>query len=340
MGTSLLLPVRLPPLARYNVCLGAPMRQLILQFLGYLQYVRSASACTVRSYRTDLLQFFDYITPPGGPPPAVTEVDHILIREFLGSLNDRHLSRATLRRHLASIQSFFRFCKREGFVKENPARLVSSPRLAQRIPVIPTAAEVSYFLDAIGKIGSTGCLPSGKRLASKLAYLAVRDRAVLELLYASGVRASELCGLNLTDIDAGQKVIRVLGKGSKERIVPYGSKAQAALTVWWPVRLTFLRKTSHPDSFQAAFLSSTGRRLHVRSLHTLVVHYARIVDLPGHLHPHSFRHAFATHLLADGADLRAIQEMLGHSSLSTTQKYTHSTIENLMQVYDKTHPHA
>jgi site-specific recombinase XerD len=174
-----------------------------------------------------------------------------------------------------------------------------------------------------------------------------RDRALLELLYAAGLRVSELTGLNLVDIDQKERVLRVRGKGNKERIVPYGSKAQEALEKYWPLREELLLQKSAarggrrgPPHTQAVFLNYAGRRLTQRSVGRLVKKYVRLVNINWDLHPHSLRHAFATHLLADGADLRAIQELLGHQSLSTTQKYTHASIRQLMEIYDKSHPHA
>jgi integrase/recombinase XerC len=167
-----------------------------------------------------------------------------------------------------------------------------------------------------------------------------RDRAILELLYAAGVRVSELTGLSMLDLDTREKTLRVLGKGRKERIVPYGSKAQTALEAYWPVRDEILRKARGKPAREAVFVNLGGGRLTARSVRTIVSKYSRVVNMNWQLHPHSLRHAFATHLLADGADLRAIQELLGHASLSTTQRYTHATIEQLMAVYDKTFPHA
>ena len=170
-----------------------------------------------------------------------------------------------------------------------------------------------------------------------------RDRALLELLYAAGLRVSELTGLNLADLEQKERMLRVRGKGNKERIVPYGAKAAVALQSYWPVRdkllyeNTAIRQKTHPE---AVFLNYTGRRLTQRSVGRILKKYARLVNINWDLHPHSLRHAFATHLLADGADLRAIQELLGHQSLSTTQKYTHASIRQLMDIYDKAHPHA
>ena len=167
-----------------------------------------------------------------------------------------------------------------------------------------------------------------------------RDRAILELMYASGLRVSELTGLNLEDIDQNGRMLRVLGKGSKERVIPYGRKAESALVAYWPVRNKILGDPKTTPDHEAVFLNHRGGRLQTRAVHTMVAKYGRLANIDWNLHPHSLRHAFATHMLADGADLRAIQELLGHVSLSTTQRYTQASIEQLMAVYDKAHPHA
>jgi len=247
-------------------------------------------------------------------------------------------------------------------VKDSPARLVPTPKLPKRLPSVLSAEEMNVFLDQLAGIAGPAVIggrlvrsrrpPALETLSrrplkfSDESLLPRRDRALLELLYAAGIRVSELTGLNLSDIDQKERILRVRGKGSKERIVPYGSKAQEALENYWPVRGQLLirasergrrRGTFHPE---AVFLNYTGRRLTQRSVGRIVKKYVRLVNINWDLHPHSLRHAFATHLLADGADLRAIQELLGHQSLSTTQKYTHASIRQLMDIYDKAHPHA
>jgi integrase/recombinase XerC len=258
---------------------------------------------------------------------------------------------------LAALRSFLKYCVREGILKENPARLVPTPKLPQRIPMVLSAEEMSRFLDQLaGTPGETplrGTKSTGRGLAAtgssaglrKLedTLLLPRDRAILELLYAAGLRVSELTGLNLVDMDQKDQMLRVRGKGNKERIVPYGGKAAEAMQRYWPVRQELLRECeehSRRASVEAIFLNYRGRRLTQRSVGRIVKKYVRLANINWDLHPHSLRHAFATHLLADGADLRAIQELLGHQSLSTTQKYTHATIQQLMDIYDKSHPHA
>jgi integrase/recombinase XerC len=313
------------------------MKSAIERFLAYLKAVRNASPHTVRSYRNDLEQFRQYLSPPGAKEVQLQEIDHRVIREFLGHLHDRRLQKRSMARKLASLRSLFKFCAREGLVRDNPARLVATPKLPIRIPAVMSAEEMNSFLD---RLASGEGLPASRRRGPEGGLMLQRDRAVLELLYGSGLRVSELTGLNLSDVDRQEQMLRVLGKGNKERIVPYGSKAEQALAAYEPIRAGLLRQAGSRGQAQALFLNHDGRRLGVRSVGRIVKKYARLVNVNWELHPHSLRHAFATHLLADGADLRAIQELLGHASLSTTQRYTHASIQQLMEVYDKAHPRA
>ena len=332
------------------------MKADIEKFLRHLRYERNASPHTVRNYHGDLEQFLFYVTPPGGKSMPLKAVDHHVIREFMGHLHDQRLEKSSMARKLAALRSFFKFCVREGLLRENPARLVATPKLPKRVPAVPSAEEINTLLDQLAtmKVGEGRAesdaaqgkppaeaprrRPGADEDESRLLFR--RDRAILELLYASGLRVSELTGLDLADIDRREQMLRVRGKGRKERIVPYGSKAEAALEAYWPVRTELLRKAGTTGDPQAIFLNYTGRRLTPRSVGRIVKKYARLVNVNWDLHPHSLRHAFATHLLADGADLRAIQELLGHRSLSTTQRYTHASIRQLMEVYDKAHPRA
>jgi integrase/recombinase XerC len=281
-----------------------------------------------------------------------------MIREFVGFLHEAGLEKSAIARKLAALRSFFKYSVREGLLAENPARLVPTPKLPKRIPAILSAEEMSSFLDQLAgaqkKQGISTAPRSAKRKTvgksleigdSKLedTLLLRRDRAILELLYAAGLRVSELTGLNLVDMDERDRILRVRGKGNKERIVPFGEKAAEAVRAYWPVRDQLLleneraKKKPNPE---AIFLNYTGRRLTQRSVGRVVKKYTLLVNVNWDLHPHSLRHAFATHLLADGADLRSIQELLGHQSLATTQKYTHASIRQLMDIYDKAHPHA
>jgi integrase/recombinase XerC len=321
------------------------MKQHIDRFVEYLRYERNASPNTIREYRRDVTQFMEFLTPPGEKTMPLGHVDHRVIREFVGWSYDQKLEKSSVARKLAALRTFFKFCVREGLVKQNPARLVSTPKLPKRVPRVLTAEEMNGFLDNI--LGGSLAAAKHKHPTSPRKkqqdggkVMVKRDRAILELLYASGLRVSELVGLNLGDIDRAGQMLRVLGKGRKERIVPFGSRAQASLEAYWPVRDKLLNRWGVATEIQAVFLNHSAGRLGARSVRTIVKKYSRLANVNWDLHPHSLRHAFATHLLADGADLRAIQELLGHVSLSTTQRYTQASIQQLMNVYDKAHPHA
>ncbi len=319
------------------------MKQHIDRFIDYLRYERNASPNTIREYRRDVSQFMQFLTPPGEKTMPLAHVDHRVIREFVGWSYDQKLEKSSVARKLAALRTFFKFCVREGVVKQNPARLVSTPKLPKRVPRVITAEEMNGFLDNI--LGGDAAAKRKRRAKPRekqddAKVMLKRDRAILELLYASGLRVSELVGLNLGDIDRAGQMLRVLGKGRKERVVPFGSSAQAALEAYWPVRDEILNRPGAASELQAVFLNHYADRLGTRSVRAIVKKYSRLADVNWDLHPHSLRHAFATHLLADGADLRAIQELLGHVSLSTTQRYTQASIQQLMNVYDKAHPHA
>jgi len=339
------------------------MKQAIESYLEYLVSVKNSSPHTISNYGKDLRQFVAFLTPPGMALPALSAINHGIIREFVAHLHDQGLEKTSIARKLAALRSFFKYCVREGMLNESPARLVPTPKLPKRIPSILSAEEMNNFLNQLEEMGGSLpktskksnrewipaeilALPSEPKLREE-GLLLRRDRALLELLYAAGLRVSELTGLDLVDIEQKELVLRVTGKGNKERIVPYGNKAQAALEKYWPLREQLLLQTSGgyasstatPHS-EAVFLNYAGRRLTQRSVGRILKKYVLLVNMNWDLHPHSMRHAFATHLLADGADLRAIQELLGHQSLSTTQKYTHASIRQLMDIYDKSHPHA
>jgi integrase/recombinase XerC len=320
------------------------MIEAIKKYLYHMRYVRNSSPETLRKYAGDLQQFVRFLTPPGEPVLPIEEIDHRVIREFVADMHDRRLERTTIARKLAALRSFFKFCVGQKLIKRNMARLVSSPKLPKRIPDIPTAEEMARLLDNVEPAGARRIAklrrdPSSLRSQGELLILK-RDRAILELLYAAGIRVSELTGLSLADIDERTQIIRVLGKGRKERIVPFGDKALQALQAYWPVRDQIRAEWPEGGDPEAVFLGMRGTRLESRTINTIVKKYSRLVQMKWNLHPHSFRHAFATHLLADGADLRAIQELLGHASLSTTQRYTQATIDQLMTIYDKAHPHS
>jgi integrase/recombinase XerC len=291
----------------------------ITRFLEELNR-NNVSPHTLAAYGSDLAQFLEYFSPPGTDPPAAREFEVWNIREWLGSLYQQKLSAVSMRRKLAALRAFFRFLGREGIIEMNPARLVRMPKAPLRLPQVMTEEQVNGLLEdvAAGKLERP--LPE-------------RDVAVFEFLYGCGLRVSELVGLNLDDIDRGERWLRVRGKGRKERQVPYGAKAQAALERYLPERKPRPAET-------ALFLNHRGGRLTRRGAELIVKLYARFLSGDSSVHPHSFRHAYATHLLADGADLRSIQELLGHARLSTTQKYTQVSLTDLIAVYDRAHPKA
>ncbi|MBZ5593693.1 MAG: tyrosine-type recombinase/integrase [Acidobacteriia bacterium] len=278
----------------------------------------NASPHTIRSYESDLRQFSDYFSPPGTEPPAPSEFDVLKIREWLASLYDHKLSAVSIRRKLAALRVFFRFLVREGLAPMNTPRLLRTPRAPKKLPDVMSTEQANALLDGVA---------AGKLERPHPA----RDLAILELLYGSGLRVSELVGLNLDDIDRAERWLRVRGKGRKERQVPFGGKAADALDRYLEGRAS--RET-------ALFLNHRGGRLTDRGVRGIIKLYATLIAGDSSLHPHSFRHAFATHLLSDGADLRSIQELLGHARLSTTQKYTQVSLTDLMATYDKAHPKA
>jgi integrase/recombinase XerC len=293
------------------------MEQAVNAFLRHLDRERNASPHTVRAYGDDLAQFRDYLERALGRAARPAEVDHLLIRGFLADLHQRGLKKVSAARKLASLRTFFRFLCREGVLDTNPARALLSPRLERRIPAVLDEREVDAILAVPGDADA-----------------AVRARAILEMLYATGIRCSELVGLDLPDVDLGARMVRVLGKGRKERVVLFGSRAQSALKAYLEVR-----QKARPRH-DALFLNARGGRLTDRSVRTLVTGRMSAVALVRRISPHTLRHSFATHLLARGADLRAIQELLGHASLSTTQRYTHVDTKQILSIYRKTHPRA
>jgi integrase/recombinase XerC len=319
------------------------LQQLIERFLLYLQFERRASPVTILAYGHTMREFYEFVTPPGEKTLPLDQIDHRIIREYVSWNYDREREKATVARKLATLRTFFKYCMRENLIKQNPARVVNTPKLSKRVPNVMSVDEMSAMLDQL--LAGVPEQPNARRKRTprqeeEARLLLKRDRAILELMYASGLRVSELTGLDLEGIDQHGKMLRVMGKGSKERVIPYGSKAQEALEAYWPVRSTILAHPTTKPDHEAVFLNHRGGRLTQRAVHSMVVKYGRLANIDWNLHPHSLRHAFATHLLADGADLRAIQELLGHVNLSTTQRYTQASIEQLMAVYDKTHPHA
>ena len=304
------------------------MTDLIERYVNYLRYERNASPHTIRNYESDLLQFRDFLT--GGDPKATVDpaaIDALRIRGFLAHLFEREKKKTSIARKLAAVRAFFKFLAKEGVLAVNPAATVSTPKLNKTLPRIMTEEEMNTFLDRVAE-----AVMSAEPIMR-------RDRAIMEMLYASGLRVSELAGLDLRSVSLGDGMVLVRGKGRKERIVPFGSKAKRALEDYLPVRERILldaKKSAQP----ALFLNTKGERLTTRSVDRLLKKYVLMFGPKVKVSPHSMRHAFASHLLTEGADLRAIQEMLGHQSLATTQKYTQLSIKQLMDVYDKTHPKA
>ena len=306
------------------------MKALIEQYLHHLRYVRNASPHTLRNYASDLAQFLEFLSKTGrditGSPEALAAVGHHEIRAFLAALYEGGRKKSSIARKVASLRAFFKYLYREGIIEENPARLVSTPKLPKTLPHIMTTEEMNRFLNSVARSARSGGV------------LRLRDRAMLELLYASGLRASELVGLDLADVNIGSRVVLVRGKGRKERWVPFGSKAEASLSAYLRARRKLRPSRGHSSS--AVFLNHRGERLTTRSLDRILKKCLQLFSAGLKASPHSLRHAFASHMLHEGADLRSIQEMLGHKSLSTTQKYTQVSIKDLVTVYDKTHPKA
>jgi len=301
------------------------MEKLIEQFLEHLRYERNVSEHTLRNYSSDLEQFITHLSPDKKNLPLVSEIDHLTIREWMSSLHSEHKKKSSIARKLAALRTFFQFLVREGVLELNPAKLVSTPRQEKKLPKHLSIEEAIRFIETPDQETDLG----------------KRDRAMLELMYATGVRVAELTTLNLGDIDFGNKLARVTGKRRKQRIVPFGEPAGDAIRAYLGVRDKFLFNApiSKRDE-QALFLNYQGTRITTRSVGRMVEKYIRICAGMHNISPHALRHSFATHLLDSGADLRDIQELLGHARLSTTQVYTHVSMEKLIEVYDKAHPKA
>ncbi len=288
------------------------MKKQIEQFLIHLMAEKNVSPHTLKAYTQDLNEFDAFVDK------KPKNIDNLDIRTFLASLYHRNLKKSSISRKLASIRSFFKYLHREGYVKSNPAKLVSSPKVPKTLPKFLTIDEVFSLVET----------PKGET------FKPTRDKAIIEILYSSGLRVSELTSLDISDLDIKETILRVKGKGRKERIVPIGTKAMEAIKNYLPERISLRKKSP------GLILNNRGGRLTQRSVRRILLQYSRMINLAGDLSPHTLRHTFATHLLHEGADLRSIQELLGHSSLSTTQKYTHLDIRQLTEVYDKAHPMA
>jgi integrase/recombinase XerC len=293
------------------------MQASVAAFLRHLERERNASPHTIRAYGEDLAQLTDHLRRELGREPRPEDADHLAIRGFLAELHRRGLARSSSARTLAGLRTFFRYLCREGRLEANPARLLATPRRDKRIPAVLDEAQVASLLALPGDAVS-----------------AVRGRAILELLYATGMRCAELVALDAGEVDLDARMVRVLGKGRKERVVLFGRRAQEALRAW------LARRSQLRPRGDALFLNARGGRLTDRSVRALVARRVEQTALARKCSPHTLRHSFATHLLTRGADLRAIQELLGHASLSTTQRYTHVDTRHLLEVYKKAHPRA
>jgi integrase/recombinase XerC len=289
------------------------------KFLDHLRAERAASPHTLRAYRNELTRFAEYL----GPEARWKNVDHMTIRGFLAHLHGLGLSKVSVARALASLRSLYKWLAREGIVQQNPAKLVATPKLPKKLPRVPTQEEINNVLDAP--------LPENAGFPE-------RDRAIFELLYGCGLRNSELVGIELGDIEEANCVLLVRGKGKKQRYVPLEGAAAEALRSYRETRQKLLHAAG--KTTRHLFINRRGGPLTSRSVGRIVKQIAIARGLPPDLHPHTLRHAFGTHMLAEGADLRAIQELLGHERLSTTQRYTQLSIHQVMEVYDRTHPRA
>ncbi|MBI5532312.1 MAG: tyrosine recombinase XerC [Deltaproteobacteria bacterium] len=301
-----------------------PLAAEIDRFILHLSEEKRSPAHTVDAYRSDLHQFALFARDKLTRGPArLADVDIFVLRSWLGSLA-RTLAASSVQRKVAAVRALFRYHQKRGHVSKNPAAELATPKLRRPLPTLLDVDAAREVVEA----------PRSEEPR------AIRDRAMLELLYSSGLRVSELTGLDLAEVDLHQTTVRVLGKGNKERVVPFGAPCREALERYLSIR-SLLRnaKTGEQDP-RAFFLSTRGRRIGVREVQTLVHRYGALGAGRADLHPHAMRHTCATHMLGGGADLRAIQEMLGHASLSTTQRYTHVSIEHLMKVYDQAHPLA
>ncbi len=297
------------------------MLNYVNQFINYLKIERNCSTHTIDSYSRDLTDFLKHISDENGNLPSIEHIDHLTIRGYLANLQSRQLTRTTIVRKLSSLRSFFRYLCKRGYLDINPTSAVSSPKVQRKLPDYLEISEIEALLDMPDKNNIIG----------------LRDRAILELLYSTGMRVSEMLALDLSDIDYSNSIVKVRGKGKKERIIPIGSYAMSALKDYLKRRKELIVKKSE----QALFISERGNRIpDAKSVNRRISKYAKLADIKKNVTAHTLRHTFATHLLNAGADLRSVQELLGHEKLATTQIYTHISADRLKEVYEKTHPRA
>lgn len=296
--------------------------EAVARFLQYLKVERNASPLTIKSYREDLEALTDHLDERFGAAPPPGDLTTLDLRGYVAGLSEQNYAKTTIARRLASLRSFFRFGQREGWAESNPAKPLRNPRRGRALPHFLSSADLERLLAA----------PPGDKP------LGLRDRAILEVLYSAGLRVSELVGLNDGDLDLKQGILRVRGKGKRERLAPIGSFAVRAARAWLAVRRLSSREAEGPAA--PVFVNKSGRRLTTRSVGRLLEKYLALTGLDRRTTPHTLRHSFATHLLDGGADIRGVQELLGHKSLVTTQIYTHLSTANLRAVYEKAHPRA
>jgi integrase/recombinase XerC len=298
------------------------MQREIAQFLRYLSVERNASEHTLKGYREDLMALADYLADDSGhvaPPESITTTE---LRGFVAALGDAGYAKTSIARRMASVRSFFRFGQREGWIESNPAAAIRNPRKSRKLPNFLTTDEIGRLFEAPNVRSALG----------------LRDRAILETLYSAGLRVSELVGMCDGDLDLNQGIVRVRGKGRRERLAPVGSYASEALRAWLAKRRLSPREPVGP--LAPVFVNKLGTRLTTRSVGRLLEKYINLTGLDGRTSPHTLRHSFATHLLDRGADIRSVQELLGHKSLVTTQIYTHVSTTKLRSAYEKAHPRA
>ncbi len=310
------------------------MREHLQPFLDFLRLNRNLSRHTVRAYGSDLSQFLAFAQEQLGREPLVEDFDHRLVRGYLASIYERRQASSSSARKLAAVRTFARYLRREELLEGNPGTLVPAPKVERRMPAHMAVDEVGALLAAPDPATPLG----------------LRDRAILELFYASGLRLSELVGLDLEDVNLSSRMVRVLGKGGKERIVPFNPAAAAAMRDYLPARRELLRRggaagASSPRDHarrrdDPLFVNYRGGRLSSRSIARMLEGYVKRVGAQRGISPHALRHSFATHLLERGADLRAIQELLGHARITTTQRYTHVSAAQITELYRRTHPRA
>ncbi len=298
------------------------MQSEVQDFLRHLRLEKNASDLTIKSYGDDFESFYDYLNDRAAGIPHPESITIPLLRGYVSYLHECQYARTTIARRLASLRSFFRYTTREGVTTSNPAKALRTPRTGQKLPHFLTSEQVAKLLEAP---------PSNEPMG-------LRDRAMLETLYSAGLRVAELVGLDLESWDRGANILRVYGKGKKERIAPVGTYAVRALERWLVVRTP--DPNGLPDETNALFLNRFGRRLSTRSIGRMIDKYLKMTGLETITSPHTLRHSFATHLLDGGADLRSVQELLGHKSLTTTQIYTHVSTRRMRETYEHSHPHA